>query len=73
MKITIKGNKIVIKLKHDLLLSKHLEQRVQDHLATVCRGLELDDDNPPCGYCGSTAGFEENESGYDACINCHGV
>lgn len=28
---------------------------------------------PPCGYCGSTAGFDRGPDGWDACRNCGGV
>ena len=27
----------------------------------------------PCGYCGSTEGFDRNEEGWLACRNCQGV
>jgi len=30
-------------------------------------------DNEPCGYCGSTQGYEENDDGWQQCINCGGV
>jgi hypothetical protein len=30
-------------------------------------------DNKPCGYCSSTLGYEENDDGWIACLNCGGV
>lgn len=27
----------------------------------------------PCGYCSSTLGYEENDDGWIACLNCGGI